>query len=147
MREKRITKRGNYRNVANLCPNCFSTLQQDAQGKTICSGDRLSTWQAEFEKYQNLTEDQKADYLDKLGNPEKFLELTGSLSAVDCGYSSKISHVAPTHSIRIPDPIAVRSLERKLQRNLTEEELDEEYEFLVEGKLFKLPFCQFPEEM
>lgn len=145
--QKRSTKRGNYRSVSNLCPNCFSTLGQDQNGAIICSGDRMKAWHEEFKKFNGLSEEEQADYLSKLDDPDRFLELASSLSGNDCGFSTKISHVAPNQSIRIPDPLAVMRLERTLQRKLSEDELDEEHVFEVEGKPYRLPFVNFPEDV
>jgi hypothetical protein len=143
MYKRRSTKRGNYRSVSSLCPNCFSTLTTDEAGAITCSGDRIKSWQDEFDKFKALSEIDKKKYLAELDNPKRFLELAGTLGSQDCGFSTKISHVVPNYSVRIPDPIAVRAMERKLQRLLTEEELDEKYIF---ENGYKLPFTQFPED-
>lgn len=144
MSQRRTTKRGNYRSVSHLCPNCFSTLSQSQQGEMICTGDRLARWQEQYKEYKLLSEDEQKDFLDSLDTPERFLELGSLTPGESCGNTSKISHVAPNNSIRIPDPIATRVLERKLQRSLTEEELDEGYKF-SDG--YELPFVQFPEDI
>lgn len=147
MYQKRSTKRGNYRSVSNLCPNCFSTLGQDAAGAIICSGDRMKAWHEQFAKFNAMDDDAKAEYLGKLDDPDRFVELATSLNGHDCGFSTKISHVAPNHSVRIPDPLAVMRLERTLQRRLSEDELDEEHVFQVEGKPYRLPFVNFPDDV
>ena len=123
MYQRRSTKRGNYRSVSSLCPNCFSTLLTDERGAIQCSGDRIKSWQDEFDKFKALSDKGKEEYLARLDNPERFLELAGTLGSQDCGFSTKISHVAPNYSVRIPDPMAVNKLERTLQRKLSEEEL------------------------
>lgn len=147
MYQKRSTKRGNYRSVSNLCPNCFSTLTSDSNGAVICSGDRMAAWQAEFEKFKALSEDEQDQYLAKLDDPDRFLELVGSLNSQDCGFSTKINHVVSSHSTRIPDPLAVSRLERALQRRLTEDELDEDHIFQINGKEYRIPFVNFPEDV
>lgn len=147
MYQKRTTKRGNYRSVSNLCPNCFSTLSQDSAGAIICSGDRMKAWHEQFAKFNAMSEDEQTQYLSKLDDPDRFIELATSLNGHDCGFSTKISHVAPNQSIRIPDPMAVGRLERTLQRRLTEDELVEEHVFELEGKSYRLPFINFPEDV
>lgn len=146
MYQKKV-KRGNYRSVSNLCPNCFSTLNQDITGALSCSGDRMKAWQEEITKFKALTEDDKDNYLTKFDNPSKFLELVNSINGQDCGFSTKISHVVPSQTVRIPDPVAVKRLERTLQRVLMEEELYEEHTFLVDNKPYKLPYVNFPDDV
>lgn len=144
MSQKRTTKRGNYRSVSHLCPNCFSTLSQTPQGSMICTGDRLDQWREEYQKLMKLSSDQINAFLNNLDNPSRFKELGSTVPGQPCGNSSKLSHVAPLNSVRIPDPMAVTRLERKLQRRLSEEELDEDYVF-EDG--YTLPFVNFPEDV
>ena len=145
--QRRTTKRGNYRSVSHLCPNCFSTLQQNEQGAMICTGDSLAKWQEQYQQFKLLSEAKQAEFLSELGNPERFLELASLTPGEPCGVTSKISHVAPENSVRIPDPMAVGRLERRLQRTLTTEELDEEYVFHLDGKAYQLPFLNYPEDV
>lgn len=147
MSQKRTTKRGNYRSVSHLCPNCFSTLSQNAQGAMICTGDSLTKWQEQYQQFKLLPKEQQDEFLTALDNPERFLELASLTPGQSCGVTSKISHVAPNNSQRIPDPMAVARLERTLQRILAEDELDEEHVFQVNGQPYQLPFINFPEDV
>lgn len=147
MSQKRNTKRGNYRSVSHLCPNCFSTLSQNSQGAMICTGDRLAEWQKQYQEFKQLPEDDQQEFLDALDQPDRFLELASLTPGQSCGNSSKISHVAPNNSQRIPDPMAVARLERTLHRTLADDELDEEYVFQVNGQPYQLPFINFPEDV
>ena len=147
MSQKRTIKRGNYRNVSHLCPNCFSTLSQSQQGEMICTGDRLDKWREEYQRVSQLPSLQMKEFLDQLEDVSRFLELGSSKFGESCGVSSKLNYVAAINSIRIPDPIAVTKLERTLKRSLTEEELNEEFVFQLDGNSYQLPFIQFPEDV
>jgi len=136
------TKRGSTRYNSSLCAYCFSTLNTNQNGELSCSGDRLVEWQAEFDKFSTLSDEQQKEYLSKLDDPSRFINLK------DCGFDTKLSPVLPNNSIRMPDPIAVVRLERSLRRKLTEEELCEGhvfYEFDI--KNYQLPFINFPEDL
>lgn len=135
----------NLRSVHNLCPNCFSRLIQDEAGNLECTGDRLKSWQDEVDKYLKLTVGQQQDYLLALSNPSGFLNLISfDTGKVFCAFNSKISPVVAESNCRIPDPMAVARLERKLARELQENELEEGYEF--EGG-YRLPFLNFPDDV
>lgn len=146
MRQRR-TKRVSYRNVNNLCPNCFSTLISEDTGNFYCSGDRIASWQKEIEDYKNMSEEEQQAYLKTLSNPSKFLELIVSFDTLDCGTSTQLSNISTHNNIRIPDPMAVGKIEKLLKRSLTEEELEEGYEFKINTKAYTLPFISFPEDL
>ena len=113
----------------------------------ICTGDRLADWQKQYQQFKLLSPDKQTEFLSQLDNSERFLELASLTPGESCGNSSKISHVAPNYSVRIPDPLAVARLERTLQRLLTEDELDEDHVFQVNGQPYQLPFVNFPEDV
>lgn len=144
---QRRTKRVSHRNVSNLCPNCFSTLNIDDSGGFACSGDRIASWRKEIEAYREMPEQAQQTYLATLSNPSKFVELVGSFDTLDCGLSNQLSNVTSTNNTRIPDPMAVGKLERILKRSLTAEELEEDYEFEFEGKRYTIPFVNFPDDI
>lgn len=144
-------KRSNYvgnRNSRNLCPNCFSTLKPNDHNVKECSGDRIESWRNEIEKYEGMEQGEKESYLKELDNPYKFLELVGTLNSSGCNYSTDLISFYKDYVTRIPDPIAVASLERRLKRPLREEELEEGFQFTEkEGTVFCLPFCNFPDDL
>ena len=115
--QKRRTKRDNFRDTTNLCPSCFSKLNTDSTGQTICSGDRL----------ESLSEQEKLNY--------------------ECSSNLGIGTVFPDANVRVPDFLAVKRLERLLKRQLTESELTEGHVFLVDNKKMQLPFVNFPDDM
>lgn len=140
--------RVNSRHSHNLCPNCFSRLEIDKVGNVKCSGDRLDKWQEEVTKYLALKGAEAQLFLAQLSNPSGFLSLIDiSTGKAVCGFDSKITPVISTSEQRIPDPLAVSRLERNFKRKLTEEELEEGYEFIVDNKLYKLPFILFPDDV
>lgn len=142
---KRRSNRVNLRSVHNLCPNCFSKLEQDSSGSLHCSGDRINSWQEEVDKYLKLTVGEQQAYLNKLSNPSGFINLVDfNTGKVFCGFNTKLTAIVPETNCRIPDPMASARLERKLARKLQDIELEEGYVF-EDG--YKLPFINFPEDV
>lgn len=137
----------NARLVSVFCPNCFSTLDVQVNGSKSCSGDKLKFWKEEAEKFLSLEEAERQAYLNALSEPDKFLQIVANKDDLKCEYSSNITGVSSSYSFRIPDPLAVSSLEKKLKRKLTEEDLQEDKEFIIDSKPYKLPFVNFPEDL
>jgi hypothetical protein len=155
-----------YRNSGSSCPNCFSKLKVDSEGHFYCTGDRLIYWESEFISYRNMNEDQRAKYLYGLGNNSRFLELydywnytqsTDGEEIFTCGYTNKLFPLLGNSDVRIPDPLFVKTVESKLGRKLTEEELHEEeviyfyagsvYDKFKEGaKILRIPWIIMPKE-
>lgn len=144
---QRRTKRVNVRGVSNLCPNCFSTLVLDEVGSFSCSGDRLTAWKNDIDKYKAMNDDEQKAYLQTLDSPSKFVDLVGSFDTLDCGYNVRLNNITPGYSCRIADPMAVARLERILKRPLTEEEQEEGHEFILDGKAYFLPMVNFPDDL
>lgn len=146
--KKRNSKNVNFRNVLNLCPSCFSRLEHSSSGESICTGDRLAAWQSEVDKFLVMSKDDQQKFLESLGNESGFLNLINrDTGKVYCSYNSKISPIMQETSIRMPDPLAVSKLERKLKRELKGNELEEGYVFDVDGKPYILPIINFPEDV
>lgn len=95
-----------------------------------------------------MTLQEQQEYLESLSDESNFLSIVNTVTGeVYCGFSSKIKPVMPDPGIRIADPMAVAKLERALRRRLTEEELEEGYEFSLDNNLYRLPFIRFPEDV
>jgi len=147
---KRRQTNANLKSISNLCPNCFSTLVKNEDGDIECSGDKLKFWKDEVALYKKMNVEQQKIYLESLENANEFLRLAAAVEtaeALDCGYSANLVSIIPNYSTRIPDPMAVNKLERKLKRLLTEEELEEGYTFKLDNEIYMLPFINFPEDV
>jgi hypothetical protein len=166
--ESKKKKKDNYKfvNSGSSCPNCFSKLKVDSEGHLYCTGDRLIYWESEFISYKNMNDKQKIKYLNGLGNNSRFLELyqgweyalnSNGEEIFTCGYTNKIFPLLGNADVRIPDPLFVKTIEGKLGRKLTEEELYEEqliyfyagnvYDKFKEGaKVLRIPWVIMPKE-
>jgi len=166
--ESKKKKKDNYKfvNRGSSCPNCFSKLKVDSEGHLYCTGDRLIYWESEFISYKNMNDKQKIKYLEGLGNNSRFLELyqgweyalnSNGEEIFTCGYTNKIFPLLGNADVRIPDPLFVKTIESKLGRKLTEEELYEEqliyfyagnvYDKFKEGaKVLRIPWVIMPKE-
>jgi len=166
--ESKKKKKDNYKfvNRGSSCPNCFSKLKVDSEGHLYCTGDRLIYWESEFISYKNMNDKQKIKYLEGLGNNSRFLELyqgweyalnSNGEEIFTCGYTNKIFPLLGNADVRIPDPLFVKTIESKLGRKLTEEELYEEqliyfyagnvYDKFKEGaKVLRIPWVIIPKE-
>ena len=118
-------KRKNRRNALNLCPNCMSTLIVNALGEFECTKDRLKLWLKEFERFEDMNTKERETYLKGIDNTDKFFELYGKRTKLDCGYSTRIVDITPTYSVEIPDPMQVTRIEKSLGRKLVDTELQE----------------------
>jgi hypothetical protein len=119
----------NARSVNHTCPNCLSTLTLTEQGQWKCTGNKLKLWSKQFEEYEKMNVIQKQKYLNTLDNQDKFLEWFNQKDKLVCDWLSRSATVEPTYSTTIPDPMAVNKIEKKLGRELTEEELEEGFVF------------------
>ena len=155
-----------FKNSGSSCPNCFSLLKTDSEGHLYCTGNRLIYWESEFISYKSMNDEQKAKYLDGLGNNSRFLELYDSWEYAQnsngeelftCGYTNNIFPLIGNADVRIPDPLFVKTIETKLGRKLREEELHEEeliyfyagqvYDKFKEGaKVLRVPWVIMPRE-
>ena len=142
---KRRNSLVNFKSVHNLCVHCFSRLTRDETGDSVCTGDRLEYWQGELDKFLQLSTAGQTKYLESLSNASGFLSLVDfNTKQVFCGFSNNISPIVSEDQTRIPDPMAVSKLEKKLKRILKPQELEEDYAF-EDG--YKLPFLNFPEDL
>lgn len=153
--------------VSTTCPCCGSKLELNKDELWYCAGDKLKFWESEFTKYQELNEADKVIYLQNISSDSQFFELydkwkfskdVDKLEEFNCGYSNNIFlPIANTRTI-IPDPMVVKTLEIRLKRSLTEEELRNEgqlyYRFKkVSDKWFKgskpfvIPYFVLPDEL
>lgn len=145
---QRNNNRVNPRHFHNLCPNCFSKLEADKASNVKCTGDKLASWQSEITKYLKLSSQDAQLYLQNLSNPTGFLNLIDVNSGLAvCGFDSRITPVISSSQQRIPDPMVVNKLERKLNRLLTELEQEEGFEFVVDNKVYTIPFINFPDDL
>lgn len=129
-KEKRRTR--NARSTTTTCPNCLSTLKLSKQETWECTGDRLKLWEEQFIFYSKMTTEEKVKYITGLSHYSKFLELHDKWiyatendlpDEFNCGYTNIIYPPNGTTQVKIPDPLVVKRIEKKLGRKLTEEEL------------------------
>lgn len=154
----------NARPLSSSCPVCLSVLKLNDIKVWECTGNRLVFWEKEFSKYNTLTDEKKLEYLNKVSNTSRFYELLDrwnycqeTSELFDCGYTNEILPPMGIMQIRIPDPVFVKGIEKKLGRGLTEEELLGESElyfyagqvltrYRKNAKLIKIPFVLLPSE-
>ena len=138
----------------NICPNCLSRLLDD-EGIMVCNGDRLKTWEQDFKRYEIMNEAEKQTHLITFSDSEKFLDLYYKWLSVDdsgnrpnftCGYTNQIFSPTPETRVKIPDPLQVKRLEKKLKRILTASELTGESQIVVGDSLVKLDMLVFPDD-
>jgi hypothetical protein len=159
--------KNNTRLVNNICPNCLSTLRIDVGGVWICSKDRLIHWEAEFLAYIKLNEEQKAKYLLRYQDDSQFLNLFEKWSVVEsgghrplwgCDFSNKLFNPISKFRSYLLDPCLVKTIERQLGRELTEQEIRGESEiwqyggqyfdtYRKDSKKVKIPVICFPTDV
>lgn len=146
-----------FRNGSFTCPTCLSTLRINKEGIYECTGDKLLIWKSKFKTYEMMSQNQKDNYLESLENKERFLELYEKRNNLTCEFSGTSSEIFQPLQNNIPDPIAIKKIEKSLGRELTEQELEEEFIFYTDGEqfkveegieleAFKIPRIKFPEE-
>ena len=131
---KVFNKNVNSRRTLHLCPNCYSKLDIKNNGELVCTGNQLKHWENLAEEYFSLGSSEKTDFLSSLSNITQFLSLLDvQTKTVVCDYNSasdfSYEYYLKKSSVRVPDPLAVKSKERLLGRNLTEIEREEGYIF------------------
>lgn len=137
--------RDNVNTIHNLCPCCLSRLKKTDLGFE-CTGDRLEYWRNEVREYKAMSPADQAEYLGTLDDLDKFADRLKAGDDLQCDYNTNIvMPIAPSY-VMIPDTLVVGRLEKKLKRDLTERELEQGYEFNIEGKTFTLPFVRFPDD-
>lgn len=138
------------------CPNCMSTLKIGESGAWECTGDKLEVWVPYFREYQSLSSEAKDEFLDKISDKDMFNELYCKWEYLDesgrrvnfvCGYSPKMYPAVTRLRTSVPDPTTVASLERKLGRELTEQELKGSKPIWDGEKLVNVPMITLPDEV
>jgi len=66
---------------------------------------------------------------------------------MNCDFNDRYAYSIPDERITIPDPIVVKKLERLLQRQLTEEELEEGYRLVIDDGYITIPRVVFPDDV
>jgi len=126
------------------CPYCLSLLTFDAAGLQQCSGSKLEFWDKEFTKFSKMNDYKKRKYILTIAEESQFFELYDrwlyaqkpeSKEKFNCGYTNKIFFPMPTGNVTIPDPMRVAYIQKRLGRELTEEELYGESELWLLGKI------------
>lgn len=139
---KNKKKSKNVRMTVTSCPNCMSSMILNSDGFWECTGSRLRLWEDEFNKFSGLTKEKQVEYLTTLSSYSRFVELydkwkysieVGVPEEFNCGYTNIIYPPNGTVQVRIPDPLFVKRIEKKLGRPLTEEELYGESELYKYG--------------
>ena len=166
LKPKRNRSKKYARHTVTSCPNCLSTLKLNEVGVWDCTGDRLQIWVSEFEKFDRSTESQKKEYLLNLSESNRFLDLyskwkfqdeSGNRPNFNCGYTNEVYPPMSKIKTRIPDPAFCKSLERRLGRELTEEEKANEVEIWewqgivstekrAGAKKIRIPWITLPED-
>lgn len=155
----------NTRSNFSNCPNCLSKMILDENGLQKCSGDRLVTWELEFDKFNALDKSAQGEYLKNISFNSTFMELydrwvyakSNPDDPFSCGFTNHIFFPIPSCTVIIPDPAQVSRIEKKLGRKLTEEEvLGEKELFEFQGSIFekyrkgartvKISMLRFPED-
>lgn len=155
------------RTTSTICPCCGSKLQLNQDELWYCTSDKLKFWESEFDKYTVMNNTEKVKYLSNISSDSQFFELydkwkfakeTDNPAEFNCGYTNNIFlPIANTRTV-IPDPLVVKSIEQKLNRSLTEEELRNEGQLYfrfkkVSDKWFKgskpfiIPYVVLPDEI
>jgi hypothetical protein len=163
---KKTKRINNARHTLTNCPNCLSSMRLNAHGSWECSADKLNIWEKDFIAFSNLDDKEKGEYLLGLSNYSQFIELfdkwkysqdNNAPEEFNCGYTNTVYPMLGTASVRIPDPIVVKNIEKKLGRKLTEEELIGESELWSYGgriltewrkkaKQIRIPYIILPSE-
>jgi hypothetical protein len=139
-------KEQNYGRInAFICSSCGSKLIKTNNTLT-CSMDKITFWRQEIELYKQMNTTEQKLYLDSIQDKTKFLTLVQNIDTYDCGFSLNLSNITSSNSLRVPDSIAVKRLERLLKRELTELEREEGFVFKLKDELYQLPFLNFPDE-
>lgn len=163
---KKDRRKKNARSTITNCPNCLSTMKLNKLGSWECSGDKLTIWDKDFEEFLKLGEKERGDYLNNLSNYSRFVELfdkwkyakeTNAPEEFNCGFINAVFPMTGSASVRIPDPLVVKKLEKKLGRELTYDELIGESELWSYGgrvlthwrkkaKQIRIPYVVLPSE-
>jgi len=145
LKAKQRKEMNNAARFGNSCPNCLSSLVTNKLGILECSGNRLRIWENEFLKYNKLSEKEKKLYLIGISYSSLFLDLLEKWNVVDehgrrvsfnCGYTNKLCNPVSRFRTSVPDPIAVRIIEKNLKRELTEEEKRGEVDIWYIGGIY-----------
>lgn len=137
LKPKKHRSKKHARHTVTSCPNCLSTLKLNEFGVWYCTGDRLALWTGEFEKYARMNDDRRKEYLSTISDLDKFIDLfnrwdfineSGVREMFNCGYSNEVYPPISRVKSHLPDPAFVKSIERRIGRQLTEEEKANESE-------------------
>ena len=144
LKTKKNRSKKHARHTVTTCPICLSTLKINQYGVWDCTGDRLTLWVVEFEKFQKMSEVDQKHYLENMSDPQGFLDLYSKWAYRDendnrvnfhCGYTNEIYPPSCRVKTRIPDPAFVKTIERQLGRELTDEEkINESDIWIYQGK-------------
>ena len=138
----------------NICPLCLSKLI-DEEGSMVCSGSKLELWVNDFKQYEKMNKGEKKKFLISFSDSERFIELYNKWNYLDenghrtnfsCGYTNQIFNPLPENRMYLPDPLQVKKLEQKLNRELTEEEVYGERVIDVDGKQVTIKQMVFPDD-
>lgn len=121
----------NRKRTTAICPECGSKLFINNIGAWECSGSMLKIWEKLFNKYEIANEERKLKILSTISDTARFEELQWRWAAstekdgqeFNCGYTNRLYPPIASNKSRLPDPLFVKGIERKLGRKLTEEEL------------------------
>lgn len=156
----------NARHINTNCPYCLSTLKINEAGTYECTADKLKIWEAEFLKFNKMSDKEKINYLYKFSYPDKFEELyqrwnfqdeNGNRVNYDCGYTNKLFNPISRFRSTMPDPALTKTIEGSLGRKLTQEELMGEVEIYRKGNSYfsdwkkgrnkvRIPWLEFPDD-
>ena len=159
-------ERKNASTANTTCPNCLSTLVVEL-GVLKCSKDRFMQWEKDFLIYNKLNSEEKSKFILTYQDPNIFRELyekwsvvgeAGSRPLFDCGYDARLSNPVSRYRSYLKDPILVKTIEKSLGRELTEEELEGEVVIWKAGNSFfsdykegrkkaKIPVLAFPTDL
>ena len=166
LKPKRNRSRKYARHTVTSCPNCLSTLRINEFGVWECTGDRLAIWTGEFEKFQKMSLERQNEYLKTMSEPDRFIDLYGRWDYINadgvrenfnCGYTNEMYPPMARIKTSIPDPAFCKALERRLGRELTDEEKANESEIWewqgivstekrAGAKRVRIPWINLPED-
>ena len=138
MRKLRKNDYVNNRRYVGLCPFCDSKVVITSTGE-ICTGESKLKLLDVIKSYKEAVDKDK--FLENISDIEKFLEYV-NFGIPECP-SRGLLDFSRTKQY-ITDPIAVKQLERRLNRKLKEEELEPGNVFVVNGQNYVLPLVEFP---
>lgn len=142
--KKPKSPKNNYRQKNTICPYCLSTLVLNTVKTWECTGDRLKLWETEFLKYNQLSIEEKTNYMLNFSHPGLFLDLYEKWNYIEdgrrvrfsCEYSNKIFNPISRFRTTLYDPIMVKCIEKSLGRKLLLEEKEGEVDLYREGRTF-----------